>query len=96
MKPSELPPHSRARIALAYTTLVITPPAYLAWLSARLRTRGIRFVRATVSSLAEVADGKFTEGRKADVVVNASGVGAKTLGGCEDADVVAIRWAHAF
>jgi hypothetical protein len=88
--PSELPPDSRARIALAYTSLVLTPPTYIEWLASRLRARGVTFVRGTADSLAQVQAGTF--GPAPDVIVNATGVGARTLGGVEDPDVEAIRY----
>lgn len=91
MDPSEIPPHSRARIAISHTTLVIDANAYIIWLSDRLRARGVHFVRATVPAIADVHSGAY--GPVPDVVVNATGLGAKTLGGVVDADVEPIRCA---
>lgn len=91
LAPSELPPNARARIAVSYTTLVLNAPKYIVWLAARLRARGVSFVRGTVASLAEVQSGTFA--RVPDVIVNATGLGARVLGGVEDADVLAIRCA---
>jgi D-amino-acid oxidase len=90
MDPSELPPESNARIAIEHTTVVMTPSVYIQWLHDRLATRGVRFVRAAVTSIAEVEAGNY--GTKPDVIVNATGVGAKSLGGVMDTDVEPIRY----
>jgi hypothetical protein len=85
--PTPLPRPHRAR--LHHSRQDAARPPRLA-----LRAHGVCFNRGTASSLSEVSEGKFTTGRKVNVVVNASGVGAKMLGGCEDADVLNIRCAR--
>lgn len=89
MDASELPPSSRARIALSYTSLVLNPPKYIAWLAERLRARGVSFVRATADSLLQVQSGAF--GPTPAVIINATGVGARDLGDVEDPEVEPIR-----
>jgi len=91
---ASLPPHSNAQIAISHTTLVMHANKYILWLHSRLLARGVRFVRASVASIAEVHSGVYnTEGGgvEPDVIVNATGVGALTLGGVEDLDVEPIR-----
>lgn len=89
MGSSELPPNSHARIGISYTSLVLDLPRYIAWLAARLRMRGVTFARGTAVSLAQVQNGTF--GPVPDVIVNATGVGARTLGGVEDPEVEPVR-----
>ena len=81
MSPSQLP--SGVKIGVKYNTLAMNPLILLPWLKKKLDDRGVRFVRAEVSS--------FAEARKlagAKVIVNASGVGAKNLAGDEEVEPV--------
>jgi hypothetical protein len=74
MDPSELSSHSRPHRARLHHP----------------RHHAARLPRMALFSLAEVTEGKLAENRRTAVLVNASGVGAKTLGECKDADVLAI------
>ncbi|KAJ3765544.1 hypothetical protein FB446DRAFT_760158 [Lentinula raphanica] len=68
-------------------TIVANPLIYLQWLRDRLSTPGVTFVRKELKHISEVKDIV----PEVDVVVNASGVGAKYLGGVEDELVEELR-----
>ncbi|KAK1831882.1 D-amino-acid oxidase [Podospora conica] len=71
---------------LRYPSAVASPDVLLPWLRARLEAQGVKFVRVdTVTDLKEVE--KFG----GDVVINACGAGAATLGGVGDDKVVVDR-----
>ncbi|KAF9064791.1 hypothetical protein BDP27DRAFT_1298717 [Rhodocollybia butyracea] len=78
MLPSELP--EGVALGSEYNTVVITPQVYLEWLHDRLTASHVKFVRKELGHISEVRDIV----PEVDVVVNASGVGAKYLGGVED------------
>lgn len=69
-----------ARIGFTYTTQVVNPTYFLPWISAELTRKGVRFVRQTVETLDEAR-----ELLRADVLVNASGIGARELAGDSEA-----------
>ncbi|KAH7061208.1 FAD dependent oxidoreductase [Macrophomina phaseolina] len=77
---SELPPG--CTIGMRWGTVVLEPGILLPWLRARLEGDGVRFVEREVGSLKDVGEG-------VDVVINATGVGAKALAG--DQAVKAVR-----
>ncbi|KIP11903.1 hypothetical protein PHLGIDRAFT_63002 [Phlebiopsis gigantea 11061_1 CR5-6] len=87
-----------AKTGVQFTTLTIDTPAYCNYLLARLLARGGRTVRASVQHVQQLAEGGahvFTPGRARSVPVDAlvvcPGLGARTLGGVEDADVFPVR-----
>lgn len=82
-RPEELP-HGY-RHGVRYTAPLVTMPVHLPYLVERLRVAGGSIERATVPSLDEAA-------RRAPVVVNCTGVGARALAG--DEDVSPIRGQH--
>jgi D-amino-acid oxidase len=67
-----------------YTTIAMNPLSLLPWLKEKLDAKGVIFIRAEIKSIEEARS--ITNSQ---VVVNASGVGAKTLA-C-DGDVLPIR-----
>ncbi|RSH87145.1 hypothetical protein EHS25_003636 [Saitozyma podzolica] len=69
-----------------YTSVVVTPDVYLPWLRAKLESAGVRFLRAEVPSLAAAA--KLAP---CDLVVNASGNGARFLLDVADEKCVQVR-----
>lgn len=77
---AEVPPPYRAAIALEVP--VCAPPVHLPWLVARLRQRGVAFVRCEVRSLDEAL-------ARASRVVNCTGLGAREL--CGDDAMQAVR-----
>ncbi|KAI0348227.1 nucleotide-binding domain-containing protein [Trametopsis cervina] len=85
LTPSELPPG--AADGVAFTTVSLNPLEYLPWLYHRIRSRGAHFVRKKVESVEDAA--AFVHWRGA--VVNATGLGARTLIGVEDGTVYPVR-----
>ncbi|KAL4963461.1 FAD-dependent oxidoreductase [Aspergillus stella-maris] len=76
--------YPNAKIGFSYQTVAINPSVFLIWVKKGLEKRGVRFIRREVKSFAEA-----TKMVKTDVLVNATGLGAKELAG--DNDVVPIR-----
>ncbi|CED84920.1 D-aspartate oxidase [Phaffia rhodozyma] len=74
----------------ASTILSLAPATYLPWLEDQLRLAGVKLIRRRVESISEAANG-MPGVAKADVVVNCTGLGAKSLGGVLDQDVEPIR-----
>ncbi|KAG8991436.1 hypothetical protein FRB94_005337 [Tulasnella sp. JGI-2019a] len=78
--------------AFGFTTLSICVPTYLRWLEDELTKRDVKFVKGWVGS---VADLEYVPGSnsqvRTDVVVNASGLGAKNIIGIEDDLVFPVR-----
>lgn len=75
------------------TILSLSPPLYLPWLQSRLLATGrVTFVRSKVESLSQAAH-LFSRSPSSSpsIIVNATGLGAKSLGGCEDDLVQPIR-----
>ncbi|KAF2143210.1 uncharacterized protein K452DRAFT_268557 [Aplosporella prunicola CBS 121167] len=83
MAPAELP--SGCRLGMAYMSVVLNPVVFLPWLRKKLEKAGVRFVKREVGSLEEL------KGQGHNVLVNATGWGAKFLGGVVDAAVQQIR-----
>ncbi|WRT68770.1 uncharacterized protein IL334_005750 [Kwoniella shivajii] len=72
-----------------FKSYIIHAPEYTAYLGKQVRALGIPVIRARVSSLDEVYN--IPQIGKVDLVINASGLGAKTLIGVEDAKVYPAR-----
>ncbi len=83
MDASELP--AGVGISFEYDTVIMDPQVYLAWIRDRLIAAGVKFVRQEIQHISEL------KSFKADVYVNATGCGAKFLGGAEDDEVELIR-----
>ncbi|KAL5518788.1 hypothetical protein ACEPAH_471 [Sanghuangporus vaninii] len=82
---AELP--DRYRAGYAFTTVSLKPAVYLKWLTDELAKRGVVFVHKHVASIEEAA----ALGGPGSIVVNATGLGSKSLLGVEDPDVYPIR-----
>ncbi|KAH8745363.1 hypothetical protein F5883DRAFT_634101 [Diaporthe sp. PMI_573] len=82
ISPSELP--AGTTLGFAFSGMVVNPTQFLPWISEKLKNRGVRFIRKTLSSTQDLY--QLTG---ADVLVNASGLGAEQL--VPDKDVVGIR-----
>ncbi|OCH89536.1 FAD dependent oxidoreductase [Obba rivulosa] len=76
-----------AKAGVSFTTVSLNPEVYLPWLKEELLSRGVQFIRKKVHSLGEVVALAGLGG----VVVNATGLGARSLIGVEDQDVYPIR-----
>ncbi|KAJ2987194.1 hypothetical protein NUW54_g9499 [Trametes sanguinea] len=81
----ELPASMKAGVG--FQTVSVCPDAYLPWLKSELVARGVEFVRKRVVTLGEAAALAGPNG----VLVNATGLGARSLIGLEDKDVYPIR-----
>lgn len=74
---SELP--GNVTLGLKYTAIGINPLLFLPWIKSKLLAKGVKFIRAEVTSVNEARS--LT---KAKLIVNASGVGARQLAGDEN------------
>lgn len=85
MKESDVPkPYTTG---VTFKSFTLNPPLFLAYLADRLRTRGVPIIRKRVASLDEA----YTICGAVSFVVNATGLGARTLLGVEDAKVFPSR-----
>ncbi|KAH9947111.1 FAD dependent oxidoreductase [Amylocystis lapponica] len=85
LEPGEVPEGSKGGVA--FTTISVNPETYLPWIKSELLAHGVQFVRQRVLSLSEAAALAGPGG----VLVNATGLGARSLIGVEDTDVYPIR-----
>lgn len=76
---------------VAYTTWSVNSPEYIKWLATRLRTLGVSITRGTVASIEEPFLNPLGGEKPATIVINATGLGARSLIGVEDDDVFPIR-----
>jgi len=83
MSPRELP--AGVSLGMSYWTVVLTPNILLPWLRKRLEDAGVQFQRKHLKSLSDLK----SQGH--DVLVNATGFGAKFLEDVLDQDVQQIR-----
>lgn len=74
-----------AHFGVTYETVMITPSVFLPWMRARLESSGVRFLRSTVRSLSDL------QGMGHDVLINATGIGAKYLSDVQDKQVLEVR-----
>ncbi len=72
------------------TTVCINPAIYLPWLASQALKRGATIKRAVVRHVADAAN-LHHSGKRADVVVNCSGLGSLSLGGVQDDTMYPIR-----
>ncbi|KAH9835403.1 D-amino-acid oxidase [Rhodofomes roseus] len=82
-----------AKAGYSFSSYVIDPPVYLNYLLSRFIARGGHIVRGTVQHISQVIEGGtgiWVNGKPSaapDALVVCNGLGAKTLGGVEDAEV---------
>ncbi|KAJ5146785.1 hypothetical protein N7526_000137 [Penicillium atrosanguineum] len=74
-----------------FKTVCINPPLYLSWLVSECRRRGVIFKRQKIISITEAQDAQHPCGRATDIVVNATGLGSKSLKGVEDSTLFPAR-----
>lgn len=73
-----------------FGSVCINPALYLPWLIGQCRAKGVTFHRKTVTHISDVR--YLSAGSiKADIIVNATGLSARTLGGVLDATMYPIR-----
>lgn len=73
-----------AKIGFKYQSMTVNPAVFLPWIKAVLDRKGVRFIRAEVTSIEEARSMLGTK-----IIVNASGLGAFHL--ANDKNVVAVR-----
>ncbi|KAI9633475.1 D-amino acid oxidase [Dioszegia hungarica] len=79
---SDCPPGS---VGASWTSLSVDAPNYLRWVEKQCVALGVTFKRRTVRHISEAAE------KDGQIVVNATGLGSRTLGGVEDEAVEPIR-----
>jgi hypothetical protein len=77
------------RGAVGFDTVAVNPATYLPWLKATLNdsSRNIQFVRRSIRSIDELAEYAGSSG----IIVNASGLGSRSILGVEDSALYPIR-----
>ncbi|KAL4962011.1 FAD-dependent oxidoreductase [Aspergillus stella-maris] len=83
MAPTELP--EGTKLGMSYKSVVITPAIFLPWLRRKLEAAGVKFVRKNLKSLSDL------KGYGHEVLVNATGFGARFLADVADQGVQQIR-----
>ncbi|KAF9123533.1 hypothetical protein BGW39_008904, partial [Mortierella sp. 14UC] len=78
----ELP--AGVEFGIAYTTVSVHAPKYLAYLQEQILSRGGTIDRTTVPSLKALAQIPHADGRKPDIIINCSGLGSRNLPGVHD------------
>ncbi|KAH7098323.1 D-amino-acid oxidase [Auriculariales sp. MPI-PUGE-AT-0066] len=81
----------QAQDGMTFKTVTIDTAAYLPFLLSKFLGRGGRVIRARVQHIDQVIAGAFTPGVLPDAVFVCAGLGARSLGGVEDAAVHPIR-----
>jgi glycine/D-amino acid oxidase-like deaminating enzyme len=84
---ADLPPPWK--YGLAWEAFTLNAPAYLTFLAQKLRSKGVPFVRHRLSALDEAYD--LPKIGQVELVINASGLGARSLLGVEDSKVYPAR-----
>ncbi|KAL8803882.1 MAG: hypothetical protein Q9200_006044 [Gallowayella weberi] len=74
----------------AFTTVCINTAIYLPWLASQCLLKGVVFKRANLNHISDAANIHHS-GKKADVIVNCTGLSARKLGGVEDQNMMPIR-----
>ena len=74
----------------AFTSVCINTSIYLPWLTSRCLKAGVVFKRAILKHISEASQA-HDSGNRADIIVNCTGLSARTLGGVEDTNMVPAR-----
>ncbi|KAK2616798.1 hypothetical protein QQS21_000175 [Conoideocrella luteorostrata] len=83
---SQLTGDQKPTLAVKYTSFVLSPKPFLAWLRCRLESSGVTFERIpTAKSLGELS--RFGH----DILINASGLASTTLADVEDKKMISDR-----
>jgi D-aspartate oxidase/D-amino-acid oxidase len=73
-----------------FTSVCINTQVYLPWLVGQCRKNGVIFKRAVFTHVADAANAHHS-GKKADLVVNCTGLSSRTLGGVLDDTLLPAR-----
>lgn len=76
--------------AQKFTSVCINTAMYLPWLIGQCLKKGAVFKRASLTHISEAADAHHS-GKKADVVINCTGLSSKKLGGVADSKMYPAR-----
>jgi glycine/D-amino acid oxidase-like deaminating enzyme len=83
---ADLPRGTGVTSGIRYTSLAINPTYFLPWLQKQLEAKGVRFIRKEVENLSAA---RSLSARRPEIIINASGLGAKVLAG--DDEVMPVR-----
>ncbi|KAJ5204989.1 uncharacterized protein N7498_005868 [Penicillium cinerascens] len=89
VRSEELPPGIAA--ATKFKTACINPALYLPYLVSECRRRGVIFRRQKVGNISDAQEVCHPNGKITDILVNATGLGSKTLKGVEDSTLFPVR-----
>ncbi|KDQ63019.1 hypothetical protein JAAARDRAFT_29013 [Jaapia argillacea MUCL 33604] len=81
----DLPPNMKTGVA--FTTVSLAPQAYLPWLQSELKSKGVNFICKKIDSLEDA----LVFGGSGCILINATGLGARSLLGVEDLEMFPIR-----
>ncbi|GAA5916883.1 hypothetical protein JCM5296_000738 [Sporobolomyces johnsonii] len=81
---SVCPPNA---VGVEFDTLSVNAPQYIKWLAAQLRALGVKIERSTVTSIEQA----YEAFGGVEVVINATGLGAKSIAGIDDQAAEPIR-----
>lgn len=76
--------------ACEFTSVCINTAIYLPWLVGQLLKKGVVLKRAIIRDIGECKTMSHT-GKPTTIIINASGLGAKSMGGVNDENMVPIR-----
>lgn len=76
--------------AYSFTSVCINTAIYLPWLVSQCLQAGVNFKRHIFAHVSEAANVHHS-GKKADLIVNCTGLSASNLGGVEDKNMVPVR-----
>ncbi|KAI0188259.1 nucleotide-binding domain-containing protein [Astrocystis sublimbata] len=74
-----------APFGVAYTSWIVTPPVFLPWMRNRLEANGVKFKRVNVRALSDLKEMGH------DILINATGVGARYLEDVKDMQMTEVR-----
>ncbi|GAA5884913.1 hypothetical protein JCM6882_007149 [Rhodosporidiobolus microsporus] len=80
----------RGSVGVQYDTLSVNAPAYCQHIAKQLTDLGATFSRQNITSV-DQAFAAFPSGERVDIIINATGLGAKSIAGIEDPLVEPIR-----
>lgn len=82
--------HPGIHSAYSFTSVCINTAIYLPWLVSQCLQAGVNFKRRICAHVSEAASIHYS-GKKADLIVNCTGLSASNLGGVEDKNMVPVR-----
>ena len=74
----------------SFTSVCINTAIYLPWLTSQCLQVGVKFKRGVLKHISEASRAHHS-GKSVDVIVNCTGLSARTLGGIQDANMIPAR-----